>query len=64
MSELSTYIEKRNDLFWSVKKEKRRDVSEMLVVETILNYGTLEDVRELFKVLGLAHFVCFLSKIP
>ncbi len=55
MTELAAYIEKRNDLFWSVKKEKRRDVSETLVVETILNYGTLEDVRELFKVLGLAH---------
>ena len=55
MGELATYIEKRNDLFWSVKKEKRRDVSETLVVETILNYGTLEDVRQLFKVLGLAH---------
>ena len=44
-----------SDLFWSVKKEKRRDVSETLVVETILNYGTLEDYRELFNVLGLAH---------
>lgn len=53
MSELTAYIEQRNDLFWSVKKEKRTEVSETLLVETILNYGSLEDVRGLIKLLGL-----------
>ena len=55
MSELTAYIEKRSDLFWSVKKEKRTEVSETLLVETILNYGTLDDVRDLIRVLGLNH---------
>ena len=53
MSELTAYIEKRSDLFWSVKKEKRTEISEILLVETILNYGTLDDVRDLIRIQGL-----------
>jgi hypothetical protein len=55
MSNREAYIRKRRPLFWSVAEDKLGEVSDALLVETILNYGTLEDVRELFTLLGLEH---------
>jgi hypothetical protein len=53
MKAIENYIEKRKNLFWSVADSRKKDIGEPLLVETILNYGTLEDVRELITVLGL-----------
>lgn len=53
MKSIEQYIEERKNLFWSVGKNQKKDISEVLLVETILNYGTLEDVRELITILGL-----------
>lgn len=53
MESLSQYIEKRKGLFWSVGEDQLDRISKTLLVETILNYGTAEDVRELFNVVGL-----------
>jgi hypothetical protein len=47
------YIKNHNALFWAVPKEKRATISDTLLVETILNYGTWEDVNELFELIGL-----------
>jgi hypothetical protein len=49
----ASYILKRRPLFWSVSDEQLSRISDTLLVETILNYGTLEDVRELFHLLGV-----------
>ena len=53
MTTVQEYIEARKNLFWSVGENDKKNISEILLVETILNYGTLEDVRELINVLGL-----------
>lgn len=53
MGNIEKYIEKRKDLFWSVGESQRKNISNALLVETILNYGTLEDCRELIALLGL-----------
>lgn len=53
MTEIQTFIQKKQSLFWAVPKDKKKDISDPLLVETILNYGTLEDVRELIMLLGL-----------
>lgn len=53
MKSIEKYIEERKNLFWSVGNNQKKDISETLLVETILNYGTLEDVRELIAILGL-----------
>jgi hypothetical protein len=53
MNSIENYIDKRKDLFWSVGAHQKHLISEKLLVETILNYGTMEDVRELIDVLGL-----------
>jgi hypothetical protein len=48
------YILKRRRLFWSVSDVKLPQISDVLLVETILNFGTAEDVRNLFDLMGMA----------
>mgnify|MGYP007069952043 CR=1 FL=1 len=45
-------IAKHANLFWYTPEEKKQDVSDSLLVETILNYGTLDDYRELVDCMG------------
>lgn len=47
------YIAKHSSLFWYTPKDKLADISDSFLVETILNYGSLEDVKELFQVIGI-----------
>ena len=53
MTDIQEFIKKKQSLFWAVPKEKKHEISDTFLVETILNYGTLEDVRELISLLGL-----------
>ena len=55
MENKEEYIEKRKYLFWSINDSQKKNISENVLVETILNYGTLEDVRALIELLGLEH---------
>ena len=45
-------IKKHGSLFWFTPKDQKRDISDALLVETILNEGTLNDYRELVDTLG------------
>jgi len=47
------YIDRHQELFWYTPAPKSEKVTDDLLVETILNYGTMDDVRELFEVMGL-----------
>ena len=51
--ELKQYIRDRGYLFWYSPEDKGESVSDELLVEHVLNYGTMDDVRELFRVMGL-----------
>ena len=53
MENREEYIEKRKYLFWSIHNSQKKNISDNVLVETILNYGTLEDVRALIDLLGL-----------
>ena len=55
MKKIEEYIEERKDLFWSIHDSQKKNISEAVLLETILNYGSLEDVRELISILGLKH---------
>ena len=46
------YIRERESLFWYSPEDKTETVTDELLVETILNYGSMNDVRELFNVFG------------
>ena len=47
------FIQAHRALFWSVSDAQLPNVSDTLLVETILNYGSLEDVKSLFQLMGI-----------
>jgi hypothetical protein len=53
--ELKQYIERHKTLFWYTPENKKENISESLLVESILNYGTLEDIRQLIQIMGVNH---------
>ena len=46
-------IEKNKNLFWYTPDSKKQGISDSLLVETILNEGSLDDYRELVDALGI-----------
>ena len=46
------YIELHKDLFWYTPADKKAEISDSLLVETILNDGTLDDYKSLLQVLS------------
>ncbi len=48
---LGEFVQKRKYLFWSTKNYD--GLSKEAVVEAILNYGDMKDVRELISLLGI-----------
>jgi len=51
--ELKQYIEDRKHLFWHSPSPKSDTVSDELLVEIILNYGSMDDIRALFSVMEM-----------
>ena len=47
------FIRQHETLFWYSPEDKTESVSNELLVETILNYGDLNAVRQLFDVMGI-----------
>lgn len=45
-------IDKHRNLFWYIPEDRKHDISDALLVERILNDGTLDDYHELVNVLG------------
>jgi hypothetical protein len=50
---MKKYIEDRQYLFWYSPAPKSETVSDELLVEVVLNYGNMDDLRTLFKVMGI-----------
>jgi hypothetical protein len=51
--EIRAYISERKDLFWYIKDDKKEDISLDFLVEQILNYGSLDDAKKLFELIGI-----------
>jgi hypothetical protein len=51
--ELKKYIEDHKNLFWYSPPPKSETVSDELLVEIILNYGSMDDIRSLFSVMSI-----------
>jgi hypothetical protein len=51
--EIKAFIRKRSNLFWYIPEDKKEDIDEEVLVEFILNYGTMDDVKELFRIMGI-----------
>jgi hypothetical protein len=50
--DIKSFIRSRSSLFWYTPEDKKKDISPDLLVETILNYGTLDDIRTLMGIMG------------
>ena len=48
---LKTFIKKRPHLVWHVKDLD--NLSQESVVENVLNYGDFDDIKKMFKIIGL-----------
>jgi len=48
-------IEKNKELFWFTPENQKQNISDAVLVERILNDGTLDDFRELIDALGAKH---------
>ncbi len=46
------FIEKNKELFWYIKKDKIKDISNDVLVEFIFNYGTWSNLKDLIKIIG------------
>lgn len=53
MTAREQYIADHAALFWYTPEAEKKDISDSLLVETILNYGTMEDVKALFALMGM-----------
>ena len=51
--ELKQYISKHKNLFWYTPESEKLNISNDLLVENILNYGTIADIKELIKIVGI-----------
>ena len=51
--ELKAFIRENADLFWYTPDDKKEEISHELLVEHILNYGSLDAVRKLFSIMGI-----------
>ena len=52
-AEVKNFIDDHGHLFWYSPAPKSETVSDELLVESMLNYGTWEEVHDMFKIVGL-----------
>jgi len=50
--EIKAFIRENAHLFWYTPEDKKEDISEELLVETILNYGDINAVKKMLDLLG------------
>ncbi len=51
--EIKQFIHEHSHLFWYTPEDKKEEISNEFLVETILNYGDMNDVRQLVHILGI-----------
>ena len=50
--ELIDFIKQHRTLFWYTPEDKKEDISEELLIETILNYGDINALKKMLDLLG------------
>ena len=51
--EIKAFIRKNSHLFWYTPEDKKEEISHEFLIETILNYGNLDDIRQLINIIGI-----------
>ncbi len=52
-AEIKALINEHRHLFWYIAELEKELISHELLVETILNYGDMNAVRKLFRIMGI-----------
>lgn len=52
-SEIRTFIREHRDLFWYTPEDKKENISLEYLIETVLNYGSLNEVKTLTRIIGI-----------
>jgi len=60
--EIKEFIHDHSDLFWSLPEDKKVEISEAVLVEYILNYGTLQDCLRLMEIMGVRQVAAVFRK--
>jgi len=50
--DIKQFIREHSNLFWYTPEEKKEEISHELLVETIMNYGDLQSVKQLITIMG------------
>ena len=51
--ELKAFICRNSNLFWYTPGDKKENISPEYLVETILNYGSMDEIKTLIKIMGI-----------
>jgi len=51
--QIKALIDQNSHLFWYIPADKKQDISEQVLLETIFNYGDMDAVRQLLSILGV-----------
>ena len=50
--EIKAFIHENRTLFWYTPEDKKEDISLEFLVETILNYGDMNNIKKLIGIIG------------
>lgn len=50
--DIKQFIREHSNLFWYTPEDKKEEISYELLVETIMNYGDLQSVKQLITIIG------------
>jgi hypothetical protein len=51
--EVKRFIREKSPLFWYIPENKKENISMEVLVEAILNHGSLDDVKKIFQLIGI-----------
>ena len=51
--QISDFILAHRHYFWYTPEAEKKNISPKQLLETMLNYGTMDEIRELFQLLGI-----------
>jgi hypothetical protein len=51
--EVKAFIRKNSHLFWYTPGNMKEEINHEFLIETILNYGNLDTIRQLVNILGM-----------
>jgi len=51
--EIKAFIRQNSNLFWYTPDDKKEDISLEFLVETILNYGDMNNIKALIRIIGI-----------